>query len=72
MPLFYDCRATALRKLQECVNEKNNEQNDISKYPADFTFFEVGEYDRTSGVITMLETKVNLGVCIEYSQKNKE
>lgn len=72
MPLLYDCRATALRKLQECVNDTNNKENDIAKYPADFTFFEIGEYDRSTGTVTMFETKVNLGICIEYANKNKE
>ena len=43
MPLFYDCRANALRSLQEAVNESGNDKNQIAKYPSDFTFFEIGD-----------------------------
>jgi len=67
MPLFYDCRANAIRSLGEAVN-KNTEDNQIAKYPADFTFFEIGEYDRETGSITSYETKVNLGLAIEYKK----
>jgi len=67
-PLFYDCRANAIRSLQEAVNESGNERNQLSKYPADFTFFEIGEYDRSSGIVTMYESKVNLGLAIEYKK----
>jgi len=68
MPLFYDCRANALRSLTECVNATSDEKNQIAKYPADFTMFEIGEYNQENGVITMYETKVNLGIAIEYKK----
>lgn len=66
-PLFFDCRANALRSLSEAVN-KLTDDNQIAKYPADFTFFEIGEYDRDSGLISVYETKVNLGLAIEYKK----
>lgn len=65
-PMFFDCRANALRALQEAVNETGNRENQLAKYPADFTFFEVGEYDRTTGMFEVFESKVNLGSLIEY------
>lgn len=67
MPLFYDCRANALRSLAEAVN-KISDDNQIAKYPGDFTFFETGEYDRQTGVLTPYETKINLGLAIEYKK----
>ncbi|QXP08426.1 MAG: nonstructural protein [Arizlama microvirus] len=67
-PLFYDCRANALRSLGECVNATSDQQNQIAKYPSDFTFFEVGEYDKWTGLITVYETKINLGLAIEYKK----
>nr|WAE43789.1 MAG: nonstructural protein [Microviridae sp.] len=67
MPLFYDCRANALRSLQECVNA-NDEKNQISKYPADFTFFEIGSYNQQTGSFELYETKINLGLAIEYKK----
>jgi hypothetical protein len=66
MPLFYDCRANALRSLSEAVNK--NDDNQISKYPTDFSFFEIGEYSRETGNITMYETKIALGLAIEYKK----
>lgn len=66
-PLFFDCRANALRSLGEAVN-KISDDNQIAKYPADFTFFEIGEYDRQSGQLSVYETKVNLGLAIEYKK----
>ena len=66
-PLFFDCRANALRSLGEAVN-KISDDNQISKYPSDFTFFEVGEYDRQTGLIQIYETKINLGLAIEYKK----
>jgi len=67
MPLFFDCRANALRSLGEAVN-KIADDNQLSKYPADFTFFEIGEYDRESGLISAYEVKINLGLAIEYKK----
>ena len=69
MPQFYDCRANALRSLGEAVN-KPSDDNQLAKYPGDFSFFEVGEYNRESGIITPYETKVNLGLAIEYQKKD--
>lgn len=70
MPLFYDCRANALRSLSECVNATNDEKNQIAKYPSDFTMFEIGEYDQSNGEITMYQSKVNLGLAIEYKKSD--
>lgn len=67
MPLFFDCRANALRSFGEAVNNISDD-NQISKYASDFTFFEIGEYDREIGVITMYESKINLGLAIEYKK----
>lgn len=67
MPLFYDCRGNALRSLQECVNSVD-EKSQIAKYPADFSFFEIGEYNQETGVITMYEAPKNLGLAIEYKK----
>lgn len=67
-PLFYDCRANALRALGECVNDTTIDKNQIAKYPADFTFFEVGEYDKWAGKIIVYEKKINLGLAIEYKK----
>ncbi|WNK14901.1 MAG: nonstructural protein [Microvirus sp.] len=67
-PLFFDCRANALRSLAECVNATEDQKNSIAKYPSDFTFFEIGEYSKWTGIITMYEIKTNLGLAIEYKK----
>lgn len=68
MPLFYDCRANALRSFTKAVNQKEGD-NQIAEFPGDFSFFEIGEYDRQDGICVMYESKVNLGLGIEFKEK---
>ena len=45
----------------------------MSRYPDDFTLFEIGEWDDDKGSVTMFETKKSLGLAIEYKKtKNME
>lgn len=68
MPLFFDCRANAIRSMENAVNDPRSE-NQICQYPADFTLFEIGEYDRATGMFVQYDVKVNLGLAIEYKKR---
>lgn len=67
-PMFFENRANALRSWQEAANDKRDERNQIARYPGDFTFFEIGEFDKLSGVFSLYESKVSLGLALEYIQ----
>lgn len=62
-PAFYDNRAEALRSWQEAIADA---QCPYSKYPNDFTLFEIGEWDRMAGEFSLYEAKLSLGLAVEY------
>jgi len=47
-PIFVLATGVAIRSFQEAVNNKDNE---IGQYPADFTLFEIGEFDQITGTL---------------------
>lgn len=51
------------------ITTLNDEQSEMSKYPADFTLFELGTYDETKAQITTLPTMENLGNGIHLKGK---
>lgn len=61
-PNFLINRGTFNRALLEAMNDP---QSNLSKYPADFTAFEIGEWDDSSATITMYPAKINLGNLLE-------
>jgi len=56
-------RGAAIRMFTDSAN---NEQHQFSKYPADFTLFELGDYDECTAKYTLLPTPVSLGLAIEF------
>jgi len=62
-PFFMGTRGEAIRGWQTVVNDPKTQFN---KYPSDFTLFEIGEYDETTGEITAHTAKVSLGVALEF------
>jgi len=65
-PFFEQFTADALRKWSEHAADTQNKNNKIAKYPADFTIFEIGEYDRSTGVVSMYEVKFSHGTALEH------
>lgn len=51
------------------ITTLNDGQSEMSKYPADFTLFELGTYDETKATITTLPTMENLGNGIHLKGK---
>jgi len=65
-PFFMAARGQAIRSFVEIASDKTH---NIGKYPADFTLFELGEYDDSSAKFTLHATPVSLGVALELIPK---
>lgn len=64
-PFFMRSRGEALRAWTELAN---NPEHLFAKHPADYTLFEVGEYDDTTGKLTPLTAYINLGTALEFKR----
>lgn len=51
-PFFSPNSGSAIRSLQEVVNDPNHT---FAKTPADFSLYELGDYDDSNGIITAIE-----------------
>jgi hypothetical protein len=57
-PFFMKSKGEALRAIEEeCLNPKSN----FNKYAADFTFFEIGQWDELTSQFDIYESKVCIG-----------
>lgn len=65
-PFFRDFTANALREWSEVASNASDKQNQIAKFPADFTLFEIGEFNQLSGVLSLYETKFSHGTALEH------
>lgn len=65
-PLNFRNRADALRQLETMVNEG---QNEVSRWPADFTLFQIGTYEDLTGEIKPCD-KVPLVVALDLKHRN--
>lgn len=63
LPMHLLSTGEAIRTFTEWANDPKSQ---ICKYPADFTLFEIGEYDNATGRFYESETKKNLGLAIEF------
>lgn len=61
-PFFMQSRGQALRAF---VDTAEGKETQIGKHPADFTLFELGEYDDSSARFSLHVTPVSLGVAVE-------
>lgn len=58
-------RGIALRSIMDVLKDPNHP---FSKWPGDFTLFEIAEYDEHTGTIMPHAAKVNLGVMLELRE----
>lgn len=65
-PNFLLNMGAATRAWTEAANDRTMS---IGRHPADYTMFEIGEWDDESGVIKMHEAKISLGCAIEFVDK---
>lgn len=62
-PLPFKHSGDALRWFIERVNSKDN---NIGKYPSDFTLFEIGCFNESTGILEQLKAPLSLGIGIEF------
>ena len=62
-PFFAPSKGAALRSFRDAVNNRDHQFN---KYAADYTLFELGEFDDNNGSVVMLSTPLSLGVALEF------
>ncbi|QXP08188.1 MAG: nonstructural protein [Arizlama microvirus] len=67
LPYFRLNRGEANRMFEDMVNTKE-QGNNVEKYPSDFTWFECGEYDLQTGLYSLYESKINMGLAIEFKK----
>lgn len=58
-------KGAALRAVLDVLKDPNHH---FSKWPSDFTLFEIGEWDEQTGTLTPHLAKINCGVMIELTQ----
>lgn len=67
-PFFQRSSAEALRSFETAVNDP---QSTFSRYPTDFTLFELGEFDDASATITLHEAKRPLAGALELVKRSE-
>lgn len=65
LPQFLRNAGEATRSFEAAVNDG---QSTFSKHPADFTLFEIGEFDDSTGKYTEHQAQVNLGVAVQFKK----
>lgn len=65
-PFTFQSKGQALRAWQSSVLDPKSPFN---KHPGDFTLFEIGTFDDSSGKIEAYEAKLNLGTALEMISK---
>jgi len=64
-PFLVPHAGAALRSWEEIVNDG---QSVMSKYPADFTLFELGSFDSDTGKFDQHENPVNMGQAVNFKK----
>jgi len=62
-PLFTTASGLAIRSVIAAMEDP---RHDLSKYPADYTLFEIAEWDDLKGEFKMYDAKINHGCLIEF------
>lgn len=62
-PVFLPTRGYGVR---EFARQANDERTLVGMYPDDYSFFELGSFDTSKGVLELYETRVSLGVARDF------
>lgn len=65
-PFFANTKGLAIRSFSELVNDP---KSSVYAYPADFSLFEIGEYDLLTGIISGYSHPVSMGSAVEYKKE---
>lgn len=62
-PFYCPTTAVAIRSFTAAAQDS---AHDFHRYAADYTLFELGYWNEQGGTISLLESKINLGVAIDF------
>ncbi len=62
-PFFLNATGLALRYFEDAAN---NPEHDMSKYSADYTLFELGEFDENTCAFQFHNAMINLGLALNF------
>lgn len=62
-PFFSQSRGTGLRSFSDAAQDENH---GFSRHAADYTLFELGEFDQISGRMDQWDAPINLGTALQY------
>ena len=68
VPMFLRSRGEAIRSFQAAANEGDS---NISKWPDQYTLFEIGTYDDASARVEMYAAPESLGTALQYKDQPK-
>jgi len=69
LPFFAPTTSAGMRVFSDACADRNTQ---FWRHPADFTLFEIAQYDATMGVLTMHASHRNLGTALELRPKPAE
>lgn len=61
-PMYFNNKGTAIRSFSDAVNSGSGE---ISRHPDQYTLYQIGEFDDSTGLITVVD-HVSLGNGAQY------
>ena len=68
-PFFQSTVGLAIRQFEQVANDPSTS---VSKYPQDFTLFEIGSYDDSNGRMDPHDAPLPLGTALEYQRKEAQ
>lgn len=67
-PFVMRSRGEAMRAFESICNDGKSQ---FSLHPADFTLFEIGEYDEYTGQLEPHEAKISCGLALDFIKGDK-
>jgi len=67
LPFFRRAKGEAIRDISDSVNSP---ESGLGRHPEDFTLFELGVYDDSTGVFEQYPAHVSLGILIEFKRED--
>lgn len=68
-PFVFRSTGEALRSFETTVNDP---QSNLCRHPADFTLFEIGEFQEEDGTIAPYSAKKSLGLALDFKKQPQE
>lgn len=71
-PEMFDTKGDAISAFRRAVNDNSENRSDFARYPHNYCLYEIGFYDRESGLCVMHEKMVCIGLGVEFLDKKME